>query len=101
MTNQQRYHPVRSILVLAWPAVLEMCLHTVIWIADAAMVMRLGAVSYTHLLQESPGNDRFMLRGNLLLVLRLGVAGRREGPGPLVFNSVKKEQQGSEDALRF
>ena len=43
MTNQQRYHPVRSILVLAWPAVLEMCLHTVIWIADAAMVMRLGA----------------------------------------------------------
>lgn len=34
---------MRSILTLAWPAVLEMCLHTVYWIADAAMVMRLGA----------------------------------------------------------
>lgn len=43
MLEQQRYHPVRSILVLAWPAVLEMCLHTVYWICDAAMVMRLGA----------------------------------------------------------
>ena len=41
--EQERYHPVRSILTLAWPAVLEMCLHTVYWIADAAMVMRLGA----------------------------------------------------------
>lgn len=43
MANQQRYHPVRSILILAWPAVIEMCLHTVYWICDVAMVMRLGA----------------------------------------------------------
>lgn len=43
MPNQQRYHPVRSILILAWPAVIEMCLHTVYWICDVAMVMRLGA----------------------------------------------------------
>ena len=43
MLNQQRYHPVRSILILAWPAVIEMCLHTVYWICDVAMVMRLGA----------------------------------------------------------
>ena len=43
MLKQERYHPMRSILILAWPAVLEMCLHTVYWIADAAMVMRLGA----------------------------------------------------------
>ncbi len=40
---KKSYRPVQSILTLAWPAVLEMCLHTLYWICDAAMVMRLGA----------------------------------------------------------
>lgn len=43
MIKRKSYHPVQSILILAWPAVLEMCLHTFYWICDAAMVMRLGA----------------------------------------------------------
>lgn len=38
-----RYRPVLSILVLAWPIVIEMGLHTFVWIFDTAMVMRLGA----------------------------------------------------------
>ncbi len=37
------YRPVLSILILAWPVVLEMALHTFVWIFDTAMVMRLGA----------------------------------------------------------
>ncbi|MEW5785769.1 MAG: MATE family efflux transporter [Bacillota bacterium] len=37
------YKPVLSILILAWPVVLEMALHTFVWIFDMAMVMRLGA----------------------------------------------------------
>lgn len=41
--EKKSYQPVRSILILAWPAVLEMSLHTLYWICDAAMVMRLGA----------------------------------------------------------
>ncbi len=43
MIKRKGYHPVQSILILAWPAVLEMCLHTLYWICDVAMVMRLGA----------------------------------------------------------
>lgn len=43
MIKRKSYHPVQNILTLAWPAVLEMCLHTLYWICDAAMVMRLGA----------------------------------------------------------
>ncbi|HHX87218.1 MAG TPA: MATE family efflux transporter [Firmicutes bacterium] len=43
MPKRRGYHPVHSILTLAWPVVLEMCLHTLYWICDAAMVMRLGA----------------------------------------------------------
>ena len=35
--------PAISILTLAWPVVLEMALHTFVWIFDTAMVMRLGA----------------------------------------------------------
>ncbi|MDW7740701.1 MAG: MATE family efflux transporter, partial [Bacillota bacterium] len=38
-----KYRPVLSILVLAWPIVIEMGLHTFVWIFDTAMVMRLGA----------------------------------------------------------
>ncbi len=37
------YRPVYSIIVLAWPLVIEMSLHTFVWIFDTAMVMRLGA----------------------------------------------------------
>ena len=37
------FKPVPAILVLAWPVVLEMMLHTFVWIFDTAMVMRLGA----------------------------------------------------------
>lgn len=37
------YRPVLSIFILAWPVVLEMALHTFVWIFDTAMVMRLGA----------------------------------------------------------
>ncbi len=37
------YRPVLSIIVLAWPIVIEMGLHTFVWIFDTAMVMRLGA----------------------------------------------------------
>ena len=37
------FNPVPAILVLAWPVVLEMTLHTFVWIFDTAMVMRLGA----------------------------------------------------------
>ncbi len=37
------YRPVLSIIVLAWPVVIEMGLHTFVWIFDTAMVMRLGA----------------------------------------------------------
>lgn len=43
MQKETDYHPIHSILILAWPVVLEMCLHTLCWICDAAMVMRLGA----------------------------------------------------------
>ena len=38
-----KYRPVFSIVVLAWPVVIEMGLHTFVWIFDTAMVMRLGA----------------------------------------------------------
>ncbi len=38
-----KYRPVLSILILAWPVVIEMGLHTFVWIFDTAMVMRLGA----------------------------------------------------------
>ncbi|OPL10414.1 MAG: hypothetical protein AVO34_03490 [Firmicutes bacterium ML8_F2] len=38
-----KFKPVHSILVLAWPVVIEMGLHTFVWIFDTAMVMRLGA----------------------------------------------------------
>lgn len=41
--NAGIYRPVISILVLAWPVVIEMGLHTFVWIFDTAMVMRLGA----------------------------------------------------------
>ncbi|MGM0651468.1 MAG: MATE family efflux transporter [Bacillota bacterium] len=37
------YSPVLSIITLAWPVVIEMSLHTFVWIFDTAMVMRLGA----------------------------------------------------------
>ncbi len=37
------FKPVLSILVMAWPVVVEMGLHTFVWIFDTAMVMRLGA----------------------------------------------------------
>ncbi len=37
------FRPVYSIVVLAWPLVIEMSLHTFVWIFDTAMVMRLGA----------------------------------------------------------
>ena len=37
------FRPVKSILILAWPIVIEMGLHTFVWIFDTAMVMRLGA----------------------------------------------------------
>ncbi len=37
------FRPVLSILILAWPVVIEMGLHTFVWIFDTAMVMRLGA----------------------------------------------------------
>ncbi len=37
------FKPVLTILILAWPVVLEMGLHTFVWIFDTAMVMRLGA----------------------------------------------------------
>jgi len=37
------YRPVFSIIVLAWPIVIEMSLHTFMWVFDTAMVMRLGA----------------------------------------------------------
>lgn len=37
------YKPLSSILILSWPLVLEMALHTFVWIFDTAMVMRLGA----------------------------------------------------------
>lgn len=43
MFKRQGDCPARIILILAWPVVLEMCLHTFCWICDAAMVMRLGA----------------------------------------------------------
>lgn len=38
-----KFRPVLSILILAWPVVIEMGLHTFVWIFDTAMVMRLGA----------------------------------------------------------
>lgn len=38
-----KYRPVLSIIILAWPIVIEMGLHTFVWIFDTAMVMRLGA----------------------------------------------------------
>ncbi len=37
------YRPIPSIIILAWPLVIEMGLHTFVWIFDTAMVMRLGA----------------------------------------------------------
>ncbi len=37
------YRPVSSIIILAWPIVVEMSLHTFMWVFDTAMVMRLGA----------------------------------------------------------
>jgi len=40
---ESEYRPVRSIIILAWPVVIEMGLHTFVWIFDTAMVMRLGA----------------------------------------------------------
>lgn len=43
MIKRKSYHTFQSILILAWPAVIEMCLHTFYWIFDVAMVMRLGA----------------------------------------------------------
>lgn len=43
LTDTGKYRPVLSILVLAWPVVIEMGLHTFVWIFDTAMVMRLGA----------------------------------------------------------
>ena len=43
MLKSENYNPVTSILLLAWPVVLEMALHTFVWIFDTAMVMRLGA----------------------------------------------------------
>jgi len=43
LTDTGKYRPVLSILVLAWPIVIEMGLHTFVWIFDTAMVMRLGA----------------------------------------------------------
>jgi len=41
--DDRGFRPVVSILILAWPVVLEMALHTFVWIFDTAMVMRLGA----------------------------------------------------------
>ncbi|MDI3533748.1 MAG: hypothetical protein PWQ82_113 [Thermosediminibacterales bacterium] len=36
---------VKITFTLAWPAILEMMLHTMIWVVDTAMVGRLGAVA--------------------------------------------------------
>lgn len=41
--DNKPYRPILSILILAWPIVIEMGLHTFVWIFDTAMVMRLGA----------------------------------------------------------
>jgi multidrug resistance protein, MATE family len=41
--GEGKFRPVMSILILAWPVVIEMALHTFVWIFDTAMVMRLGA----------------------------------------------------------
>jgi putative MATE family efflux protein len=43
MPRSQHYKVITGILILAWPVVLEMALHTFVWIFDTAMVMRLGA----------------------------------------------------------
>ena len=43
LSGAGKYRPVLSILILAWPVVIEMGLHTFVWIFDTAMVMRLGA----------------------------------------------------------
>ncbi|MDW7740242.1 MAG: MATE family efflux transporter [Bacillota bacterium] len=41
--GSSNFKPVASILILAWPVIIEMGLHTFVWIFDTAMVMRLGA----------------------------------------------------------
>ena len=41
--DSKPYRPILSILIMAWPIVIEMGLHTFVWIFDTAMVMRLGA----------------------------------------------------------
>ncbi len=41
------FRPVYNIIVLSWPLVIEMGLHTFVWIFDTAMVMRLGAAEAT------------------------------------------------------
>jgi multidrug resistance protein, MATE family len=43
LETERPFRPVKSILILAWPVVIEMGLHTFVWIFDTAMVMRLGA----------------------------------------------------------
>lgn len=43
LETDRPFRPVKSILILAWPVVIEMGLHTFVWIFDTAMVMRLGA----------------------------------------------------------
>lgn len=43
LSKEGGFKPVISILVLAWPVIIEMALHTFVWIFDTAMVMRLGA----------------------------------------------------------
>ena len=45
--EEKIYQPVKSIMLLAWPVMIEMGLHTFIWIYDTAMVMRLGAYEAT------------------------------------------------------
>lgn len=43
LVSDEGYRPLSSILIMAWPVVLEMGLHTFVWVFDTAMVMRLGA----------------------------------------------------------
>ncbi len=43
VSGESNFRPVFSILILAWPVVIEMGLHTFVWVFDMAMVMRLGA----------------------------------------------------------
>ncbi len=62
------FRPVYNIVVLAWPLVIEMSLHTFVWIFDTAMVMRLGA-------QEASGVEygALILFNSLMILGALGI----------------------------